>query len=476
MTSVIIRLLFIYSLCSRNKQQISFMYSSNRLRNSLLSTLFLFIFLSLSANSFAQPKDTSDNHISIQAQLRPRLELRDGAFTPLNKNEKPAALISERTRLTIDYSYKNVLSLRISPQSVGIWGQANMVQGVENSGNKIALFEAWSRIKLSQDWNLKLGRQVISLDDERIFGELDWAQGGRAHDALSVQFNNNKLELKGYLAYNQNYKTLYGNNSSNPSGNLYATNDALPYKLMQTVWLGTPIGKKSKLTALFTNLGMQNAVSATKDTAVYYSQTMGINYFYTGNKVLGNLSAYYQTGKNNAGINTQAYLLAAYAAYNINKRWNMGIGSDLVSGNDMGVATSKNNAFNPYFHTGHKFYGAMDYFYVGNPHKNVGISDSYLKLNYTSEKNTSANLTIHQFFTPNNVINGTKEYEKNLGQEFDISFSHKLNKFTTFVGGYSFYLTTPTIHYLKNKINDHKYQQWFWVSLNINPTIFKNNF
>ncbi len=67
------------------------MYSSNRLRNSLLSTLFLFIFLSLSANSFAQPKDTSDNHISIQAQLRPRLELRDGAFTPLNKNEKPAA-------------------------------------------------------------------------------------------------------------------------------------------------------------------------------------------------------------------------------------------------------------------------------------------------------------------------------------------------------------------------------------------------
>ena len=452
------------------------MYSNNRLKNSILSVSFLFILLNFSTNIFAQKKDTSDSHLTIQAQLRPRFEVRDGAFTPLNKNEKPAALISERIRLTIDYSYKNVLSLRISPQSVGIWGQANMVQGVENSGNKIALFEAWSKLKLSNVWDLKLGRQVISLDDERFFGELDWAQGGRAHDAVSVHYKKSKLELKGYLAYNQNYKTLYGNNSSNPIGNLYATSDALPYKLMQTLWLGTSVGKKSKLTTLFTNLGMQNAISPSKDTAIYYSQTMGANYFYTSNTLSGNLAAYYQIGKNNAGINTQAYLLTASANYKLNKKWSLGAGTDLISGNDIGVAKSKNKAFNPYFHTGHKFYGAMDYFYVGNPHKNAGLSDTYVKLHFNSEKNTSVNVVLHQFFTPNKVIESAKQYEKNLGQELDISFSNKLNKFTTFVGGYSFYLTTPTINYLKNKINGNNYQQWFWLSININPTIFKNNF
>lgn len=425
---------------------------------------------------FGQAPEQVDNKFSLSAQLRPRFEVRGGAFRPLNEGEKPAALVSERTRLSLDYSYKDLLSIRIAPQSVWIWGQGNMVQGAESNGNQFSLFEAWANLRLSELWNVKIGRQVISLDDERFFGELDWAQGGRVHDAASIHFGKDKIGVKGFFAFNQNYKTLYANNLNNPSGNLYSTADAFPYKSMQALWASYRFNEKSKISFLATNLGLQNAIAATADTIVNNMQTLGANYFFTGKKLTATLSAYYQFGKNIAGIQTQAYLLAAYGTYNFTNRWNLGLGTDWVSGNDLGKYQSGNNAFNPFFHTGHKFYGNMDYYYVGNGHKSVGLSDNYLRLGYKTGQGNTVNLGFHQFFTPNTVATSQMEYSKNLGQEADLSFACKVNPFTNITGGYSFYLNTPTVNFLKNTPTGKDYQQWFWLSLNVSPTIFKAKF
>lgn len=439
--------------------------------------LLIAAILSSAWNAIAQESDTKENKFILSAQLQPRFEIRDGAFRPLTPTEKPAAFISERIRLTMDYSYGDAFSIRISPQSVGIWGQANMVQGAENSGNQLSLFEAWAKLNITDAWNVKVGRQVISLDDERFFGELDWAQGARAHDAASIHFHQSKWDVKGFFAYNQNYKTLYSNNLSNPTGNLYNTTDAFSYKWMQTIWSSYQFNKKSKLSLLATNLGLQQARATSLDTPTYYSQTFGANYFYNDKKLIGNASAYYQMGKNATGINTQAYLVAIGVGYNLTKNWNVGMGSELVSGNDIGKAQTNNTAFNPYFHTGHKFYGTMDYYYVGNAHKNVGLFDNFVKVNYKTAKGNMVNLAFHQFFTPNTVLDNTNhEYRKNLGQEVDLSFSYKVYPFVNLSGGYSFYLVTPTVNYLKNTPTAHTYQQWFWLSLKVTPTLLKSKF
>lgn len=442
----------------------------------------IFTFVSLSLFSIlpvflnAQTNDTSENHLTVRAQFQPRLEIRDGAFRPLSSTENPAVLISQRTRLTVDYTYKNIVALRISPQSVSVWGQANTVQGTENSGNRLALFETWARLRLSDQWSVKLGRQVISLDDERFFGELDWAQGGRTHDALTLQYDKNRLVLKGFLAYNQNYKAIYGNNINNPSGNLYSTNDAFSYKLMQTIWAGFSVDKKSTLSFLATNLGLQQADAANDDAKTYYSQTFGANYFLNGTSLTGNVSAYFQTGKNISGNRTQAYLLAAFAGYHFTKKWYAGAGTDWVSGNNTGQSQTKNRAFIPYFHTGHKFYGNMDYFYAGSFYKNVGLSDNYIKLQYKPGNSSAVSVALHQFYSPAGIVEAGKHYAKNMGQEIDISCAFKLNTFTNLSGGYSFYLPTSTLKYLKNTPDAKNFQQWGWISLNIIPTIFKSNY
>lgn len=433
--------------------------------------LFIFVF---SATAIAQDFESTENRLDVKAQFRPRLEFREGAFRPLNKGEKPAALISQRTRIAIDYQYDDKLSIRISPQNVSVWGQGNMVQGVENNGNRMSLFEAWAKLNLSPTWNLKMGRQVISLDDERIFGELDWAQGGRAHDAVAIQMQNNGVEFKSFFAFNQNYGMNYGNNINNPAGNYYNTKDAFPYKWMQTLWAGFALDSQSKISLLATNLGVQNYNSENpgQDTSTYFTQILGVNYFFTGDAMKGQLSGYYQGGRDQKGIKMNAYLFSIALDYGFHPDWQIGVGSDLLSGNDIGNTADENKAFNPYFHTGHKFYGSMDYFYVGNAHGNVGLSDTYLKLNYKNDKGLSLGAVFHQFFTPNNISLDSENYSKDLGQELDFTFGYTLNRFASLAGGYSFYLNTSTVDYLKNVGDAGRYQQWAWLSVNITPRIF----
>lgn len=443
-------------------------------RLSLMLTLSSVLIIPSVSN--AQDKSTTpENTFSLSGQLRPRLEFRDGSFQPLAKGQKPATLISDRIRFTMDYSYKSLLTVRISPQTVGIWGQEPMVQSPENSGNKIALFEAWTNLKLSPTWDMKLGRQVISLDDERIFGELDWAQGARAHDALSFHFHKNNYEVKSFFGFNQNYKMNYGNNINNPTGNTYNTTDAYPYKWMQTLWAGIPVSKSSKLTLLFTNLGFQNALSSAVNPKTFYSQTYGANLVHSKDNLGITLSVYYQGGRDQANKKIDAYLFSASANYKASGKWNIGLGSDLLSGFDYLQASSTDKVFTPYFHTLHKFYGFMDYFSNGNSIGGVGLSDTYLKLNYLPNEKLSLGLALHQFFTPNTVVVFTQKYKSNIGQEADATFALKINKIVQLSGGYSCYLTTPTLNLLKNTMGARKYQQWAWMSLNVTPTFFQYN-
>lgn len=439
-------------------------------RIPLIFALFL---LFIYKPATAQDTTSAENSFSLSAQLRPRVEFRDGDFLPLAKGQQPAALVSERLRFTMNYSYKNILSVRISPQTVGVWGQEAMVQGAENSGNKFALFEAWTQLKLSPFWDMKLGRQVISLDDERFFGALDWAQGARAHDALSFDFHKDNFLLKSFFAYNQNYKINYNNNLNNPSGNLFNTSDAFPYKWMQTLWAGYNINKASKLSFLFTNLGFQNTIPGSLSTGTYFSQTYGANLFHTAKQWEVDLSAYYQGGRDMQNLKTSGYLFAGYLGYKANSQWKIGIGSDWLSGNDLNNPSQTDKVFNPYFHTGHKFYGFMDYFNNGSSIRGAGLGDNYLRATYAANKNLSLGVTLHQFITPHDIQTLTEKYNKDMGREADLTFGLNINPFVNLSGGYSFYLTNSTLRYLKNTPAGRGYQQWAWLSLNVTPTFFK---
>src|SRR4249919_3599073 len=65
----------------------------------------------------------------VSAELRPRLEFRDGYRTLPTEDSKPAAFVSQRSRLNVAYSQKK-FSLKVSLQDVRTWGDEGQTQNV----------------------------------------------------------------------------------------------------------------------------------------------------------------------------------------------------------------------------------------------------------------------------------------------------------------------------------------------------------
>ncbi len=449
------------------------MQSLPTIRNISACLLILFIACNI---SFAEDTIVKNHSFTISTQIRPKFEFRNGYHKPFEKGEKPAADISQRNRIRLNYKYKNLFSVQLTPQHVFIWGQDGLTQGASVK-NSLSLYDVWIKLQPTKAIAIQIGRQVISLDDERFFGESDWAQGGRSHDAISFQFAQKKLDLRTYFAYNQNYRELYNNVLDNHSGSLYTPKNATPYKWMQAAWAGVKINDKNKMSFLFANFGYQNANSSKDSAKTYFSQSLGANYFFNDANWKFNLSAYYQTGKNAAGLKTNAYLLALLLNRNIGKKWNVGFGTDFVSGNPVGVAPKKfNQAFSAYG-TNHKFYGSMDYFFAGNAHKSTGLADIYLNVGFKPTAKSALSMSVHQFLSPNKMQDSTsKSYNCNLGQEIDLGFNYYIFKFAKLYGGYSLYVTSPSILFLKDVEKAAKVQHWLWLSLDVNLDIFNFKF
>lgn len=153
----------------------------------LRSFLFLMVIIFAKQTLFAQ-KDNEELEINIQ--LRPRAEIRNGLFTPILDGQKPAAFIAPRSRIGFTYSKNNKLKIGFSTQIVNVWG--NDAQAL-TIANDVSLYEAWAQLYFNSAWSIKIGRQVLSYDDERILGALDWNNAGRKHDAALLMFEKNKF-------------------------------------------------------------------------------------------------------------------------------------------------------------------------------------------------------------------------------------------------------------------------------------------
>ena len=431
-----------------------------------------------SSFAFAQEVAEKENEFSISAQIRPRFEVRNGAYKPLEKGQDPAVLVNNRTRITMDYSRKDNLKLRISAQNVNIWGQANQVQVNDPSGG-LAIYEAYADLKISEEWSTKVGRQSIALDDERIFGALDWHPAGRSHDALNVNWKTSKAEVKTYVAYNQNYKNA-NLNINNPVGQYFNPTDAQPYQHMEMIHSKFKVSDQSNLSLMFANLGFKSDQilgGSIVEGETYNMQTTGFHFNTKYAKGDATLSGYYQFGENNVGKEKSAYMLSGVAKYAVSAPFSISLGADYLSGDDVNNGpSSKSNYFDPLYGTHHKFYGYMDYFYVAGAN-NPGLLDIYLAGNYKINKKVDLYGAIHQFNASGKIFNQAgNKVSSNLGTELDLQLNYQIMPFVTMQTGYSMYFDSEAIKVVKNTPNPKNMQNWFWLSLNINPKIFNYKF
>ncbi|MCB9202891.1 MAG: alginate export family protein [Flavobacteriales bacterium] len=393
--------------------------------------------------------------LTAELEIRPRAEYSHSNKTLIPEDSDPAVFASQRSRLNVGFE-KDFYKVYLSLQDVRTWGEENNT--ITNNGANTSIFEAYGLVDLGDKHQVKFGRQSLSYDDQRIIGGLDWAQQGRAFDALLFKGNyKSGLQWDLGIAYNQV-------DQSSANGSIYTGND---FKTLQYLWLHKDFDKfKASLLAM--NVGKQR--DNVDDNGTYDKQTVGMHLKYLPKNFtfLGNV--YYQTGKESDGKSVSAYLASLDVDYKIpESKLSVGAGVEYLSGTNYDE-TNKNNSFDPTFGTNHKFNGFMDYFYVGNHGKSVGLTDIYGKIGYKSGK-WFVNSAVHSFSTAENL---SVNSEKNLGIEADVTSGYVVNKDFKVVAGYTQMFASEGMEQLKGITNPVKFNNWAYVMVVIKPTIFSS--
>lgn len=418
---------------------------------------YLGIFIFLLFTTFQLSAQTT-----VGTQLRPRGEFRNGFKTLTEKNRTPAFFIEQRTRLFVNHKAPK-FEVHINFQDVRLWGNTDQVYKTDQSLTNI--YEGWAKYHFDEKWSMKIGRQALNYNNARFFGNLDWAQQGRSHDAFLVTYKNDTtgFSIDMGMAFNQNGKE--------PTKLFETYYDQSNYKAMQFLWLNKKVGS-GQFSFLFQNDGRQAA-----DSTSAYRQTIGL----VGMAKVGGVKLdgefFYQGGKNVAKTDLSAFLFSLDATFTT-AITPLTIGFDYLSGSS--VNDTKDKSFNPLYGTNHKFYGFMDYFYVGNFHgqqgKVAGLLDVYAKANFKMGPKSSLQTHFHLFNSAADLYdlnNINQSIDKYLGSEIDLVLTHKLDKNVTFNLGYSQMFATASMEQVKTRPGDHKaLNNWAWFMINFNPTLF----
>lgn len=403
--------------------------------------------------------------LSLSAQLRTRTELRDGQGSPLPKDAKPALFTSQRTRLTAGFSNYRI-RLGLTLQDVRVWGQdvstINRVTTADNNG--FLMHEAWAEVLLTdtivknKSLQLKIGRQELVYDDSRLLGNLDWLQQGRRHDAAVLKYKAGSWNLHLGGAFNQNKENASGTvYNAAPPGNYPAnTNGGTAYKGLEFLHVNKQLGKSSLsllfLADQFSKYYIDSLSVKQWEAATHQRFTTGF-YFSFRNTLTA--AAYYQTGHNATGKSVNAALLSLAYQHHFSERFSAEAGADYTT-----------DDFDPLYGTPHKFWGAMDYFYVASGFGNKGLQDYYLKAKFRKDARWMISADAHQFYSA--------AMSKKFGTEADLTVTYNLTRMIGFEGGYSHFwstawLTSPGV---KNVADAQSNSNWAYLSINIKPELF----
>ncbi len=492
------------------------------------------LLLSLSLSSIK-----ASAQLSLTGQLKTRSELRSGYGTLQPVGNSASFFTAQRTRLTFNYKSSKLI-FQTSVQDVRLWGQdASTISAAD--GNKLGVHEAWGEVILSNKkdaafksspvdyFAVKLGRQEIAYDDERLLGALDWTMQARRHDAVVFKLLQKGWQVDLGAAFNQhtdgiNYNGTYytpanvpatvkdnnGNLANTPTGFLPLVNAAgnsdkkgnpifanppgtnaltQNYKSFQYLYAAKKIGKTKVSGLLFADQFGKYKLDSVRNVAngnvgyIYgrrFNQSSVNTRITTGlliNPVFGKSNqwaatagAYYQGGRDKDSLKLNAYMLTASLAYKAGVM-SYTAGWDYLSGNNAFSSSKTNRRFDPLYGTPHKFWGYMDYFYAVSGAPTGGLSDPYLKVKLTSNRFT-AELAGHYFMLgADHKDAGGRALNQHLGTELDLTAAYKLNNVTTVDLGLSYMAATRSMEYAKNLTpgSNNLNPVWAYLQINIKP-------
>lgn len=417
--------------------------------------------------SFGLKAQEADNQFSLDAQLVTRGELRAGGFKAdsLDKYRRTQFVLG-KYRVTADYK-RSWLEMKLSPQFAGIWGQG---------GANISLYEGWANMQTKNGLFVKIGRQELEYDDERIIGNDDWTMTAPTHDVLKLGYDGESHKIHLMAAYNQNADSI-------ETGISYYAGGLQPYKNMQTLWYHYDTPKKMfGISLVGMNIGMQS-INKNKPDVTYYQQLVGTYMAFHPKYWSLEGAFYYQLGKEEHGLPIDAFMGSVKATVRPSENYNIFAGYDYLSGDKffsvpaeghLGlVHHDKIRGFSAIFGSHHEFYGAMDFFYMKNYYHGFtpGLQNLYIGGNVSPVEGLSLNAAYHYY-----AIATDLDYldSKTLGHEVDFSASYAFSKAVSVSAGYTYMHGTETMVILQQiqEVTEQRKLHWGWLMLSVKPTLF----
>ncbi len=431
-----------------------------------------------------QQKTPKDKTFSIDLDFRPRSEIRNGFGKLRNDTSTATTFTNMRSRILLTYKQEGKFIFHTSIQDIRVWGDKDP----RSNAGTIQIFEAWVEPFLTSKLSVRIGRQKLAFDNQRLFAENDWRPNSGAHDAFNLRYYGSKLSSDLAIAWNQN--AIDANTAERLFENEY--NNAVAYKGLAVSYLKYSLNDKWTLSTINSAEAFQTTKIGDDSEKLYMRYTDGGRVEYqTGNWYL-TASGYLQSGWLASGKKVTAWYVQPEIRYSKKDKITVRFGVEIFSGDDdKHVASNKvvDHNFNTLYGVAHRFNGTMEYF-TRKPAdlNNAGLINPYLFVIKNVGKKIELRTDFHIFYSANNYImpKNTTDFNmgeiipKYLGFENDLLLTYKPNTYTKIDLGASYALPTAS---LKEIISGSKgygsaglLPTWFYVSLSFKPQLFKYKF
>lgn len=415
----------------------------------------------LSATAAAQSTDWK-----LSAQLRPRMEFRHGYRTLLPEPASGVIFFSQRARVGVLYNGDPKIKAFLQLQDVRTWGDETSTSA-DATADKFDLHQGYLDLLPNAQWTLRIGRQEIQYDEDRLLGNGNWNQPGRAHDAIRLMWRNGPRSA--HLAWAHHEKGEPTNWGHYPYDQNYQ--DLLIGRVEQTWQDGG-----GSILVIFDSYDIAALPDADRYRVTGLPPNRWTGGLYIKQRLLGldwRGEGYYQTGKyeigpsvdvpNGSRHDIDAYMFGASVGRDLGAVRVTGW-YDHLSGDDHRY-DDRFAAFNPLYGTFHRFYGWADYFIsIPGDTRGLGLQDLALKLTVDAPRSSSAQIDLHYFWL---ARRGEFESAK-LGFEGDAMVSIPLGHALSFQCGYSLVLPSATLEELKSNVTVDDAGHWLWTMLDFN--------
>jgi hypothetical protein len=305
----------------------------------------------------------------------------------------------QRTQIHATANPTDSTTVHVSIQSSGAWGDV--------SNDHLEFHEAYVQEDnlFGSDLSLRIGRQVLSYDDQRIIGALNWSRTPNKDDAIKLSYGSDEFDVEAFAAKKTEVFRAAGNDDD--LYGVHATVKTIPNNSLSVYTFIQHSGSMTRYT-----LGAR--LKGSHDSGIDYTAELP-----------------FQTGQLSDTVDISAYAFAIRGGYTVPGPNKVRIGGEyaFATGDDTGDAT-ENQGFNVIQPTGHAHLGSMDENGWGNI-KAYSVNASAMA---TPELKVIA---AYWKFDLEEVAGGAPDDN---GSEVDLTGIYKYNSALTIKGGYSFYL------------------------------------